>query len=122
MKNLIGTIAGYSIITILGIFALLAIVGHFTGSAGASDIDCANLRTLDKPELKTCLDRSEQKEAEYKQQYQETASEVAHYRELVAAGEAELRSLNSLAESQRVKQRIMNRLLKSFPNRRQTEE
>lgn len=82
--------------------------------AKAQNIDCADIRRLNEEEVAACILDSKTREQGYSQAYQETASNTSLYRELVASGEAELKSLSSLAESERVKQRILNRQQASF--------
>jgi len=75
---------------------------------------CDNIRILNEEELESCKLESSSQVSFYQSQYQREAEHAALLREELAVTEANLRSFNSLAESERVKMRIINRLLKGF--------
>lgn len=100
----------YSIITVLFGLLIFAFLPH----AEAQNVDCTDIRRLTVEEVAACILDSKTREQGYSTGYQEAASNVALYREMVASGEAELKSLSALAESERVKQRILNRQQASF--------
>ena len=102
---------------LLGVVLLGYILALSPPAEAKLNTDCTNLRSLDADELTYCLDQSKAEETAYKTQYSNGAEEAALLREELAAIESSLKSFNSLAENERVKQRIMTRMINSFPSR-----
>ena len=109
MKNLVGKISGF--IIIIGIF--FWVVASIPANA-SEPVDCMNLRTLTQEELSECIEASKETEKRNKDEFATTAEDAAYHREMVAALESKLRSLNAEATAERVYQRNANRRLQSF--------
>ena len=95
-----------------GIVAVLVII--LGDRAEATTQDCTNVTLLNQAELEDCKLQTEARMEERSLDFNEVASQTATYRELVAAGEAEMIALNSANNSDRVRIRIINRMLASF--------
>ena len=105
---------------IIGTLCIVAILGFMPHSEAQES--CSDLRRLNREELESCMIESKQKEDDYGTQYQDVAANAALLREQLSASEMELRNLNGLAESERIKQRIILRLQSGFQKPSQNEE
>lgn len=94
-----------------GFFAAFGLAKGMTVEAAES---CSNIRQLNQGELEYCLTESQNKVQGYKTEYAVIAEETADYRALVSANENLMRSLSSSAEAERIKERMITRILKSF--------
>ncbi len=108
---------------IVAVLLLLAAFIYVSWSPDASAVEsCDNIRILNEEELQACRIESSEKVSFYQSQYQRESEHAALLREELQVTEASLRSFNSLAESQRVKMRIINRLIGSLKLRQETGE
>lgn len=83
-------------------------------TARADNRDCEDLRSLNQVELEVCLQESKDNESRLKRKYGETEKELEEHLALADLKQQEAKSLNAEAEAERVKQRIINRMLEGF--------
>ena len=101
------------VIFVLIVFGLL-VASLFTGEAKADEQDCKAIVSLSESELESCRSLIDSRMQERSIRFSDVADETATYRELVDAGETEMKALNAENNADRVRLRMIDRQIQSF--------